>query len=227
MIGIVIQARINSTRLPGKIFKKIGGITLLEHLLRRLLTTPHLIIVAVPSRDELKFKKELLAIHKNQLILKKKVHLFAGDEKDVLSRYVGAGQCYKLSTLIRVTGDNPLTSEECLERALAYHLRDGNDLTYLEGLPYGAGVEVLSFSALDEAFKNSRDAFEKEHVTQFIHRHPELFKIKSYPCPLDYFSKLRVTIDTPADLEQFKVYFEQVGFNQKGFVDLKKILQLH
>ena len=225
MIAIIIQARINSTRLPGKIFKQVGGVSLLEHLLRRLLTTSLPIIVAVPTQDEVIFKKKLLSIDKNYLSPTSQIQLFAGNEADVLSRYVAAARLYQLSVIIRVTGDNPLTSEECLEKALEYHLRDGNDLTVLAGLPHGAGVEVLSFSALDKAFAKSTDAFEKEHVTPFIYRHPEFFKINDYPCPSDYFSKLRITIDTQSDLDQLEKWFTQVGFNQYGFIDLKKILE--
>lgn len=227
MIAIVIQARVNSTRLPGKIFKRVGGIPLLEHLLRRLLTTPYIIIVAVPKRDVELFTQFLESVKNTTPLSKERVFLFgaSGEENDVLSRYAEVGVAYKLLTIIRVTGDNPLTSEECLEHALAYHLRDKNDLTYLEGWPHGTGVEIFSFAAIDEAHQKTISRFEREHVASYIYRHPELFAIKSYPVIPDYRRDLHLTVDTQEDFTQFEYYFKQVGFNDKGFMDLKAVLQ--
>ena len=217
-IAIIVQVRINSTRLNNKCFYLCQNLPLIEHLILRLLFfLPWKIIIAVPKADEKSF---------SYLSLKYKISLFAGSEKDVLERYYQASVYHNLKHIVRVTGDNPLTSCSYLLETLKFHLNDKNDLSYPVGLPYGSGVEVLSQNALKRVHLSAKEPSHREHLTQYFYRNSHLFKIGVLEVKgLYYQPKLRVTIDTMDDFNQYKEWCREFWDNNKKLFHFENFLK--
>ncbi|MBN8216597.1 MAG: NTP transferase domain-containing protein [Spirochaetes bacterium] len=193
---IIIQARLSSTRLAGKVLREAGGRPMIAWLLERLSFAKCPVVLAVPREDAPRFEP---------LTREFPVQLFPGSEQDVLDRYAEAARANGADPIIRVTGDNPLTSVECLALCLEKHAAMAADLTHPVGLPYGAGVEVISRQALEAAWTGGRESDDREHVTRYIYKNPGRFEIVPMPVPEAYQgSDLRVTIDTEEDFRRFE-----------------------
>ncbi|HOP65271.1 MAG TPA: acylneuraminate cytidylyltransferase, partial [Spirochaetota bacterium] len=110
--------------------------------------------------------------------------------------------------IIRITGDNPLTDHVSASEALEYSLQNLPDHCSVAGIPVGTGVEIISRTALERAFRESSTPYHFEHVTPYIKEHPENFKIMQYVARLrNPFPELRLTVDTPEDFELMnKIY---------------------
>lgn len=191
-VTAVIQARMQSKRLPGKSMKEIAGKPLLAHVIDRAKAMEGVGAVVVATCDD------------NQPIVDLAtamgVQSFVGSETNVLDRYylsaLQAGGDY----IVRITGDNPFTDVEYGTMAIEIATESGSDLTSISGLPLGAGVEVIKFSALETAWKEGSTAYQFEHVTPYIKEHSELFLIERHPVNLRRCAKdLRLTVDTPED----------------------------
>jgi len=173
-IGILIQARINSNRLPGKVLlplPEISGKTLLDQIIRRALAVKPLntVIIATSTNPE---NDQLAAIaQQNQ------VALFRGDEEDVLARFYDAATAFKLDIIIRLTADNPFIDASILSRILQEHIAQPADYTYTTGLPIGTNIEIVSFAALKKCFETAQLPEHREHVTLYIRQNPAAFKI--------------------------------------------------
>ncbi|MDD5091786.1 MAG: glycosyltransferase family protein, partial [Candidatus Wallbacteria bacterium] len=197
IVGIVMQARMNSERLPGKVLLPLAGRPMLYYLLERMKSVKNAdrIIVATTtdSKDD-----ELVEFCERQ-----KVAVFRGNEMDVLDRFHQACSNYGLDHVVRVTSDNPLTCENHLSDLIAMHLSDGCDISHHSGLPLGVGVGMVSFQALDCAHRESCLMHHREHVTLYLLEPGvrERFHIGVMaavpPCNRP---ELRLTVDTPEDL---------------------------
>ncbi|HSV56992.1 MAG TPA: NTP transferase domain-containing protein, partial [Magnetospirillaceae bacterium] len=169
MTGLVIQARLGSTRLPRKALLPIGSVTLLESCLLRLARVPaDLRILATEPRS-----REELA----PLALALGYEVFVGSEEDVLARFCGAIREYGLERIVRATGDNPFVSPEAAVALLADPETASSDYACHEGLPLGFGVEAVRAAALLTAEAESRDPYEREHVCPFLYRRLSRFRI--------------------------------------------------
>jgi spore coat polysaccharide biosynthesis protein SpsF len=137
--------------------------------------------------------------------------LLVGPDEDVLERYCMASREWSVDEVIRVTGDNPLTSADLARAILREHRAAGADLSHYLGIPWGTGVEVVESRALFTAEQDSRRADEREHMTTFLYRHPERFRILEAPAPphADY-AEGRATVDTPQDMERIRRLFEDL-----------------
>ena len=200
----IIQARMGSTRLPGKVMEKIGKKSLLEILVFRLKKSKNLddIIIATTTK---KNDDEIVELAKN-LGLK----FYRGSEEDVLSRYVEAASLFDASIVVRVTGDNPLTDPQLTDKLVEEHIKNGSNYTYCNNVPLGTSVEVVDLSALKNANTNTKLQSEREHVTPYVKSNPEIFKIQK----IDYYfnnQNLRLTIDTEEDLELIKFINAKLG----------------
>lgn len=171
-LGVVIQARMGSTRLPGKVMRPIAGRPLLAHVLDRLkgLRTPSTHIVAtstLPQDDVIEgFCRERGA------------KVFRGSETNVLERYVRCAERFGIHDVVRLTADNPFVDIPALDELIGLHTREKNDLTHSFGtLPIGVGAEVISLPALVVSLANATAPHHFEHVDEFILEHPELFRI--------------------------------------------------
>jgi spore coat polysaccharide biosynthesis protein SpsF len=138
--------------------------------------------------------------------------VFRGPDEDVLSRYCLACREYGVSTVIRATGDNPLTSGRLAADILGLHRTEKADLSHYLGCPWGMGVEVVQASALFAAERDARAADEREHITTFLYRNRERFTILEPQAPsYAYLPEAVVTVDTQEDYKRVTCIFETLS----------------
>jgi len=138
--------------------------------------------------------------------------VYRGDEHDVLGRTVAAAAAHGFDRVLRATGDNPFVDIQAAGRLLAALRASDADYVREEGLPYGAAVEAMTTSALQQAAEMATDAADREHVTTFIRRRTDLFRIVSVTAPTPLCRpSLRLTVDTPDDLAWVRTLFGRVG----------------
>jgi spore coat polysaccharide biosynthesis protein SpsF len=203
--GILLQARFASSRLYGKAMARIGGRTILEHCLQRLMRTGTArLVLATTTQPE----DDALAA----VALRTGAAVYRGDATDVLGRFAAAARLFDLDPVIRATADNPAVDWDAPGRLLAALRRTGADYACEAGLPHGAAVEVMTAEALHRAAALATAPGDREHVTTFIRRHPGLFVVAECvaPAPL-HCPSLRLTVDTAADLEAVRALFGGAG----------------
>lgn len=219
MTGVVLQARLGSTRLPRKALLPFGSGTLLESCLRRLSRVPadlRILATAPGSAPELGPRAEALGWK-----------VFVGSEEDVLARYCGAIREYRISRVIRATGDNPFVSPEAAESLLADPRTAASDYAAYQGLPLGFGVEAVRASALLEAEAEASDPYEREHVCPFLYRRPGRFSIYRPEAPESFRAPdARVTVDTREDFEAVLGLAEECGFDPPSAALVRRLLGL-
>ncbi len=224
---IVVQARLGSTRLPGKIFKPVMGKPLLSYQLERLgrVTNIEGIVIATTTNP----KDQPIVDYCN----KESLHCIRGSEEDVLSRYVAASDAFGLEVVVRVTSDCPLIDPNLIEKGLECFWHNFETLDYLSichdrTYPLGMDFEIIRVSALKKAFFEAQDSAEKEHVTPYIWNHPELFGLANMQQAKDQ-SSYRLTVDTQDDFLVIEhilkaLYPEKPEFTRGDVVEL---LQKH
>jgi len=206
-IVLIIQARMGSTRLPGKVMREVLNRPLLAHLLDRMLQIPGIEIKVATTTSE---RDQPIV----DLARRMGVAVYRGDEEDVLSRYVEASLGY--DAIIRVTGDCPLLDADIVEEATSRfqsakcdYLSNTIDRTY----PRGYDVEIISRDALLKIDKRATGD-DREHVTSYVSKHPDEFDTDQLKQKSDL-STLRLTVDTLEDFELIKRIFETLpeGFS--------------
>ncbi|AXV38919.1 glycosyltransferase family protein [Methanobacterium sp. BAmetb5] len=199
---VIIQARMGSERLPGKVLEKIGGTSLLEIIINRVKRSKYIneVIVATTLNAE----DDAII----ELCNKIGSEVFRGSENDVFSRYLQASEIFNGDIIVRVTGDNPLTDPDLMDQMIHDHLMSGNDYTYSQNAPLGFGCEVISRKALEIINAEYLTNSEKEHVTLFIKNHPTDFKIRNFRYALEYPLNYRFTVDTPQDISFIKEIYD-------------------
>ena len=191
---IILQARMSSTRLPGKVLELIGARSLLGHCIARLRigsAAPVMLATTLAAADD-----GLVAAAAPYGI-----PVFRGPEHDVLLRYVHAARSIGARYVVRATADNPAIDIDGPERVLRDLRASGADYVVEAGLPYGACVEAVTTEALNRAALVATDPADREHVTTLIRRDITRFTplITSAPATVRR-PDLRVTVDTPQDL---------------------------
>ena len=213
-VGIILQARFNSTRLRGKALASVGGVSVLKRCLTRLRQSDagH-VVLATTERPE----DDALAIVARRM----GVDVFRGSTDDVLSRYVDAAMWHDFDVVIRATGDNPAVDIDAPRRLIGVMHRDRADYACEDGLPYGAAVEIISTSALARAAALATRVEDREHVTTFIKLHPSTFRVTwaSAPRPLRR-PDVRLTIDTAEDLAFMRRVFARARSAEPSLADL-------
>lgn len=213
--GIIIQARMGSERLPGKVLREIGGKSILEILINRIKNCGLSIIVATTTN----IKDDVLVEKLKSLNLT----YCRGSEEDVLTRYYECALEYKLDTVIRLTADNPFVNDALINEAYAVYLNGNNEnlYVYTEKYPLGVGLEIFSFSALKEAFMNAKNIKEREHVTPYIVNNKKITKeILNYK---ENKENYRLTIDTEADFklaEELVIKYDAEKLSVDELIDL-------
>ncbi len=197
--GIVVQARMTSSRLPGKILMPAAGKPLLEIQIERLRR--------IDCVDQLVIATTTLASDDPVVALCDRlgVPTFRGSEDDVLSRYHGAATRFGLDTVVRVTADCPMIDPRISSGVIRHFQQNRDKLDYCSNTltrsyPRGLDTEVFRFEALAQAHREAVAGPEREHVTLFIYRRPERFRLQNLPSPVDL-SHNRWTVDEPADYE--------------------------
>lgn len=202
----ISQARMTSTRLPGKVLMEAAGKPLLAHHLGRLSRCRRLdglvLATTVNATDD------PVAALGGSL----GVPVFRGDEHDVLSRFAGAAAMAQADVIVRVTADCPLIDPVLVDRAIAAFLDGDPPVDYLgidvTRFPRGLDAEVFTRAALEEAAANATAQDEREHVTAHIYRRPERFRLGAPLQPEGDAVDQRWCVDEPADLELVRVLLE-------------------
>lgn len=194
-IVAMIQARMGSRRLPGKMSLPLGDSTVLEQVLDRVSRSEKLDeVVLVTTID----KSDLPLV---RLCSQKNIRVFCGSENDVLDRYYQAAKIIKPDHVVRITGDCPLMDPDVIDCVIKRHLESNADYTsnvLKESYPDGLDVEIFSFAALKKSWEEAELKSDREHVTLYIRNNPESFKLLSVENETDL-SSLRWTLDEEAD----------------------------
>lgn len=211
-----------STRLPGKVLKKIGGRTLLEILVERVKRATLVDKIVIATSDSAEDKKIA------DLAGKLGLDSYRGSEKDVLDRYYQAAKKFKADIIVRITGDCPLMDPKILDQVVEFYKENSDKFDYASNVrpptfPDGMDVEIFSFAALEKAWQNAKLPSEREHVTAYIANHPEIFKIGNIVYKYNA-SSVRLTVDSEEDFEVVKKIIE--NFPNKEDFDLEDILDL-
>lgn len=223
MVTAILQARMGSTRLPGKTLMPIfEGKNALDLMLLRLKRSQRLerIIVATTTEREDDALAECCALAN--------VACFRGDPIDVLDRYYQCAVAFDVrGTLVRLTGDCPLHDPEVVDQTINFFTEGGFDYaanTHPPTYPDGLDTEVFSFNALQRAWHNATLITEREHVTYYIYTHPDEFLIGNLSGGEDY-SALRWTLDELKDLEFLKAVYAEFGRADVCWQDVLKLLR--
>lgn len=222
-IGAIIQARMGSSRLSGKVMIEIKGKTVLQHVIERVSKSKMIdeIIIAttVHDRDDI-IENEALRCG---------VKVFRGSEDDVLSRYYYASKENILDIVVRITSDCPLIDPEIIDAVVSSYKNGDYDIATNAGIdvdqrtfPRGLDLEVFSFEVLKETFRNAKQKYHREHVSPHIYENSK--KIFVYKNDVDY-SKHRWTLDLDDDLKLIEEIYERLYVNQHNF-GLKEILEV-
>ena len=207
MIGLILQARINSSRLFGKIVLPINSKPMIEYQIDRIKKSKSLDkIILATTRNK---KDDLL-----NYLLKKKISVFRGPEENVLKRYYFAAKKFKIKTIVRCQSDCPLIDPEVIDKIVNFYKKNKNKYDYVSNIlnpsyPIGMHIEVFSFKCLEEAYKKSDLKIEQEHVTPYIYRRPSKFRLFNYQYDNSKFSKLRLTVDYIEDYFLIKIITEK------------------
>ena len=205
MIGVIVQARTGSTRLPGKVLLKSVGKTMLEHLMERLsyCKTPHLAIVATSIKPQDNPIAELCQKHGYKL--------FRGSELDVLDRHYQAARYYELSVVVRITSDCPLIDTTLADRIIGFFMDHAGEYDLVTNrhpltFPDGLDVDVMPISALEHVWKNATEPHQREHTIPYFWESG--MRVFNFEHPGNLFRKYRWTLDYREDFELINAILE-------------------
>ncbi len=206
MISAIIQARHSSTRLPGKVLKPILGRPMLERQIERVRRARciDMLTVATSSQTD----DDPVAGLCGAL----GVRCHRGSLEDVLDRMYGAALPDAPSHVVRLTGDCPLADPELIEQVVGFCIEGGYDYasnTLEPTFPDGLDVEMMRLESLATAWREARLSSEREHVTPFLYKHPERFRLGSFKAAQDL-SYLRWTVDEPEDFELIERIYREL-----------------
>lgn len=217
----IVQARMGSTRLPGKILKDLAGETMLGRVVRRLRGAKQIDEVLIATTDSPTDDAIVAECQRYSIAV------FRGHQDDVLDRYFEAAKFTGAEVVVRVTSDCPLIDPEITERtirAFMDHSPDYASNTIVRTFPRGLDTEVVSMAALTRAWQEARRPYEREHVTPYILEHPEEFVLLPVVGDQDY-SAHRWTVDMPEDLEFVRAIYNRLkGEGEFSWRDVLDVL---
>jgi len=224
-VAIIIQARVGSSRLPGKILMDIEGMPMLWHITDRLRLskTADAVIVATTVNKEDDAVEALCRKHK--------IDFYRGSEDDVLDRYYQAAMAYDAGVVARICGDCPLIDYEATDMVISAYIDardrfDGASNAIKRTYPRGLDTEVVSMPALKKVWEMAQERYQREHVLCYIHERPDVFKIRSVENDKDL-SGLRWTVDEASDLTLVREIYKRLYEGHKVFLmkDILKVLE--
>ncbi|MGM8366490.1 cytidylyltransferase domain-containing protein [Virgibacillus sp. W0181] len=220
----IIQARMGSTRLPGKIMKKVLDKSLLEYQIERVKRSKligEIVIATTTSESE----EPIVDFCKKHFI-----SYYRGSEDDVLSRYYEAAEEYNADVVVRLTSDCPLIDPEIIDKVISIYLKRKEGIDYVSNTlertyPRGMDTEVFSYDALKTANDNAVSPPEREHVTPYFFQNPRMFKILSVTSDTNH-SEHRWTVDTLEDFVLIEKIIEALYKNKPlfSYFDILKLL---
>jgi len=219
-IVAIVQARMGSTRLPGKVLKKIKDKVVIDYVIERLRFCENLndIIIATTTSK----KDDIL----QRYAVSKGINCFRGSEEDVLSRYYHAAKKYGADQVVRITSDCPLIDPNIVDEVVTRHIKKKADYTantIKRTYPRGLDVEIFTLDILEESYHDADKQYQREHVTPYIKEHPEKFKLQN----IEAKGKLkrpdiRITLDTKEDfelIEKILLNFDTLNFTSEEIID--------
>lgn len=217
---VLIQARCGSTRFPNKVLADLCGKTDLQWVIERVKRSKLVDEVMVITSIE----KNNIPIIK--LCAELNTRVFVGAEEDVLDRYYQAAKLIEPEYVIRITADCPMFDWRYLDMAIE---QMDENIDYLSGItesfPDGLDIEIIRYSVLVESWKEAKLKSEREHVTQFIRKHPERYRLKNFECPIKNIGKKRWTLDEDRDYEMISQVYKHFIFNGKEDFVTEQILE--
>lgn len=226
-VVVIIQARMASTRLPGKSLAQVLGRPLLYYVTERLKHLTHPVKVVVATSEE-ESDDPIEAWCRDHHIL-----CFRGSHEDVLDRYVKAARRFSADVIVRITGDCPLIDPNVVDQAIGQFLEHYPDYDYLSNtvqrtFPRGLDVEVFKRSALEKAHEEAFHTEEREHVTPYIWRQPEVFSLGTLYYKEDL-SPHRWTVDTEEDFALITKLLEAAWPKNPAFAfqELLPLIEAH
>jgi spore coat polysaccharide biosynthesis protein SpsF len=221
MIGAIIQARIGSTRLPNKVLRVLCGKPLIWHIINRIRRSTRIekIILATTTN----INDDLLV----DWALENDIEFYRGSENDVLSRFYHAAKLYHIDCIVRITADDPFKDYKIIDQVIDLFEKQRIHFAYNNNppsFPEGLDTEVFSFDALEKAFKNAVDPFDREHVTQYFYKNNSLFSQACLVNPINL-SYLRWTIDTQQDWDMAEAIYNKL-YPVKPDFSMTDILEL-
>jgi len=220
-IVAIIQARMGSTRLPGKMMMMIAGKPVIQHVFERVIKSE--LVDEVWLATTTNTEDDVLA----EWASRRGIMCYRGSNGDVLDRYYQASRLAQADAVVRVTGDCPLIDPQVIDQAISLYRSHG--FVYVSNscpptYPDGLDVEVFSAKTLNRAWTEASLASEREHVTPYIWKHPELFQLGNLVFTQDL-SHYRWTLDTLEDFDFIKLVVEACAV-KKGYSGMNDILSL-
>jgi spore coat polysaccharide biosynthesis protein SpsF len=205
----IVQARMGSTRLPGKVLLDLGGQPMLARVLNRLSRATRLDAIVLATSDQPQDDPIAMAGEESGIAV------FRGDEALVINRYHGAATAHRADTIVRVTADCPFIDPAVVDQVVgvfesADPRADFAANTLERSFPHGLDVEVASFAALDAAWREAKEPFERIHVFPYLYRHPERFRLIGVTTDGDHHGH-RWTVDTSDDLAFARALYAKLG----------------
>lgn len=230
-IVAIIQARMSSTRLPGKVLRMIENKPMLHHVINQVIHSKFIkdviIVTTTMSQDDLIVK----------YCKKNNIKYFRGSSTDLLDRYYKCAKKFKIDPIVRITSDCPLIDPKVIDKAIAKFSKGSfdyvaNNLEKFNGkwdnspcnFPQGMTIEISSFKALEQAWKCAKKPSEREHVFPYIQFNPKLFRVSNFKYRKDL-SFIRCTVDRLDDLKFVIELFKRFSRNKK-VIEIKDIVKI-
>jgi spore coat polysaccharide biosynthesis protein SpsF len=200
-----IEARMTSSRLPGKVLAEAAGAPLLAHMVERLRRARRLDAIVVATTED-RSSDPIAALAADH-----GVGCFRGSEDDVLARVLGAARAYDAELIVETTGDCPLIDPAVVDLVVERFLAGGADYcsnTLERTYPRGLDVQAFPTAVLAEVDRLTQDPADREHVSLYIYEHPERYRLRSVTSGRPELGELRLTVDTPEDLALVRAIFD-------------------
>lgn len=200
----IVQARMQSSRLPGKIMADLKGKPLIAHIIERLKATEgiDLVVIAVPESE---------AASLAPVAAESGAEIHPGSNYDVLGRFYSAARNFPAAYHVRATGDNPLIDTRMLARCIKECKSGFWDMVGCKNMPLGTSIEVFPSSLLDYLSCFSRLSYHREHVTAYVYEHEDEFRVKRLNPPRKLQApEYRLTVDVPEDLSLMRMIYNNL-----------------
>jgi len=223
MLVAVVQARMGSTRLPGKVMMEICGKPILWHVVNRLKHSKRIekIIIAT-TNNVIDDKIVEFAVENN-------IDCYCGSEEDVLDRYYQVSVKFNFEHIVRITADCPTIDPKVVDKVIGKYIDNLGEVDYVSNIhpptyPDGLDVEVFSFTALEIAWRDAQGEYQREHVTSFFRDNPGIFKLINVENSEDL-SDVKLSVDTLDDFNFVKSIFENL-YPKKEIFLIDDIIEL-
>ena len=228
-----IEARMNSTRLPGKVMRVTNGLPMIQLLVSRIKKSKFISEIIVATS---KNKSDDILV---KFLKSKKIQFYRGSENNVLQRISEAAKKYKADIVVQLTGDNPLVDPEIIDYMLKFYLNKYPYWSYVTNngfgirrnrtVPYGMDVQIYKLEDLMQNYKNSFKKDLEEHPSLYFYREgKKIYNIKNLKMPKKWTTNLnpRLTVDTQEDHSLVNIVFQKLGGKKNIFFSFEKILKL-